>query len=395
MSVDLDQQLVRLADLVDAWTRDAIAQSLAPEADRLRGLLEYHLGWRGTDLQPLDVAAPSGKKLRPALVLLTAQAVCGEITLDAQAAAVAVELIHNFSLVHDDIQDNSAMRRHRPTLWSRWGMPQAINAGDALFALAQIVISRARSELAAVMTHELNTTALLLAEGQFLDIDLQAGLTAVTADAYETMVTRKTGVLFAAACRLGAIAAGAAHDQADAYAAFGRELGVAFQEQDDVLGVWGSANVTGKPDAADIVERKRGLPAVLALSRSDAPAWLREFYAVGTSDSDDPARRGAPATRQALNAPGTGRGQVEPSSAPGAGGGELEGSSALAATTPDQETIERVIAHFEALGLRAIVEERAQERYARAVAALARTNPREPWGAYLSAICSALVARRA
>jgi geranylgeranyl diphosphate synthase type I len=348
MSVDLDQQLVHLADLVDAWTRDAIAQSLSPQADRLKALLEYHLGWRGTDLQPLDVAAPSGKKLRPALVLLTAQAVCGEMTEDARAAAVAVELIHNFSLVHDDIQDNSDMRRHRPTLWSRWGMPQGINAGDALFALAQIVISRAGSELAAVMTHELNATALLLAEGQFLDIDLQAGLTGVTLDAYETMVTRKTGVLFAAACRLGAIAAGASHQQTDAYAAFGRELGVAFQEQDDVLGVWGSADITGKPDAADIVERKRGLPAVLALSRPDAPTWLRDLYAAGAA---------------------------------------YQGG-------PDASTVERVIAHFDTLGLRAVVQQRAEERYARAVAALARANPRDPWGTYLGAICSALVVRR-
>ncbi|GAC1323446.1 MAG: hypothetical protein NVSMB2_21180 [Chloroflexota bacterium] len=381
MSGDLDQQLVHLGRLVDTWTRDAIAQSLSPEADRLRAVLEYHLGWRDTDLHPLDVAAPSGKKLRPALVLLTAQAVCGEITLAAQAAAVAVELIHNFSLVHDDIQDHSDMRRHRPTLWSRWGIPQAINAGDALFALAQIVMSRQGSELAAVMTHELNTTALLLAEGQFLDIDLQEGLTSVTLDAYETMVTRKTGVLFAAACRLGALASGASWEQADAYAAFGRELGMAFQEQDDVLGIWGNAAVTGKPDAADILERKRGLPAVLALSRRDAPVWLREFYAATVSDESDAVHRR----------------RTSAASAADALAGPSHGGEALAeerATAPDATTVERVIAHFDRLGLRSVTEDRVRERYAHALSSLARADPRDPWGVYLSAMCASLVSRR-
>lgn len=354
MTVDLDQQLVQMAEQVDVWTRDAITQSLSTEADRLRALLEYHLGWRDTALRALETPAASGKKLRPALVLLVAQAVCGEIPLDAQAAAVAVELIHNFSLVHDDIQDRSTLRRFRPTVWSQWGMPQAINAGDALFALAQLVISRARSELAAAMAHELNATALLLAEGQFLDIDLQDGQTAVTLDAYETMILRKTGVLFAAACRLGAMAAGATSEQHTAYAAFGRELGIAFQEQDDILGVWGTSRETGKPEAADIVERKRGLPAVLALARPDAPAWLHAVYApvpVGGSGQD-------------------------------------------AVDAPDAETIGRVIAHFDALGLRAEVEERVRLRYARALLSLEAAQPRDPWRGYLSAICGSLLARR-
>ncbi|MCA1645646.1 MAG: polyprenyl synthetase family protein [Chloroflexi bacterium] len=341
----LDEQLARHGSMVDTWTREAIAGSISPQAERLGAMLEYHLGWRDAHLQPLVSPAPAGKKLRPALVLLVSQAVSGEINAAARNAAVAVELIHNFSLVHDDIQDHSELRRHRRTVWSLWGMPQGINAGDALFALAQRVVVGDSSALAAAMSAELNATALLLAEGQFLDIDLQHGYTPVTLDAYETMITRKTGVLFACACRLGAMAAGAPASACDAYAAYGLELGVAFQEQDDLLGVWGRSIDTGKPEAADIVERKRGLPASMALSLPDAPAWLRSAYA-------------------------------EPNGA------------------ADPDLVQRIIAHFDQLGLRANAEQRVERRYRAALDALAATGAREPARGYLTAICAALVSRR-
>jgi geranylgeranyl diphosphate synthase type I len=264
----------------------------------------------------------------------------------ARDAAAAVELVHNFSLIHDDIQDRSALRRHRPTLWSLWGMPQGINAGDALFALAQIVIVRGGTPLAAEMAAELNATTLLLAEGQFLDIELQQGDAPASQSAYESMITRKTGVLFASACRLGAIAAGAPGAVCDMYAAYGLELGVAFQEQDDLLGVWGRSSETGKPEAADIVERKRGLPAAMALSLADAPGWLTSAYA----ERDD---------------------------------------------SMPPEMVERVIAHFDRLDLRSTVERRVEERYRKALEYLEAAGPREPERGYLAAICEALVSRRA
>src|SRR5438445_5129510 len=238
MTHAVDNELVRLGELTDRWIRDAIAQHVSPRAERLAAMLEYHLGWRGAELERLAKPAPAGKKLRPALVLLVCQAVSGEITSGAQNAAAAVELIHNFSLVHDDIQDRSELRRHRPTLWSLWGMPQAINAGDALFALAQVVIVRDGSTLAAQLANELNTTALLLSEGQFLDIDLQQGDTPVTLEAYEAMIARKTGGLFACGCRMGAMAAGACAEATEAFAAYRLELGVACQERADLLGGW-------------------------------------------------------------------------------------------------------------------------------------------------------------
>jgi geranylgeranyl diphosphate synthase type I len=346
MSDDLVRQLANLGKLVDGWTREAVESSVSMAGRRLGGMVEYHLGWRDERLVPLASPAPSGKKLRPALVLLTCQAVCGEVVPAARDAAVAVELVHNFSLVHDDIQDRSELRRHRPTVWALWGMPQAINVGDALFALAQVAISRSGSALSAELAFELNSTAVRLAEGQFLDIDLQDGHTPATLEAYETMIARKTGALFGSSARLGAMAGQASSDSREAYAAFGRELGVAFQEQDDLLGVWGHSQVTGKPDAADIVERKRGLPAALALSRPDAPAWLTEVYT---------------STDGAL----------------------------------DRETVDRIIQHFDRLDVRATVERRVEARYRSALVHLERTGAREPWRTYLEAVCDALVARRA
>ncbi len=345
MSFALDSELGRLGELTDAWIREAISQHVSSRGGRLAAILEYHLGWRGADLQPLATTAPSGKKLRPALTLLVSQAVGGEITPAARNGAVAVELIHNFSLVHDDIQDHSKLRRHRATVWSLFGMPQGINVGDALFALAQVILGQDGSELAAKLAAELNATALRLAEGQFLDIDLQQGQTPPSLDAYEAMISRKTGSLFACACRMGAMAAGATAAKCDAYAAYGMQLGVAFQEQDDLLGVWGRSAETGKPDAADVVERKRGLPAAMALSRTDAPEWLRRLY-------------------EERN-------------------GELS-----------RESVARVIAHFDRLELRATIEQRVEARYRAALESLETASAREPARGYLAAICEVLVARR-
>jgi geranylgeranyl diphosphate synthase type I len=346
MNTGVERELARLGELVDGWMRQAVAAHVSANAERLGAMLEYHLGWRDIDLLPLSAPVNAGKRLRPALTLLVSQAVCGEITPLARNAAVAVELVHNFSLVHDDIQDHSQLRRHRQTVWSRWGMPQAINVGDALFALALLTVVEDGSSTAAGLATELNLAALRLAEGQFLDIELQAGGTPATLEAYESMVTRKTGGLFACAARLGALAAGASASTCDAYAAFGLELGIAFQEQDDVLGVWGRSAETGKPDAADIVERKRGLPASIALSRADAPEWLRLAY----TESGE---------------------------------------------APDAATVERVVAHFDALDLRTGVERRVERRYRTALDWLEAAAPRAPAASYLAAICEALVSRRA
>ncbi len=338
-------RLSELGSRVDVWTRQELAGLVSPPADRFLGMLEYHLGWRDQGLARLASPAPSGKKLRPTLALLVCEAVRGTVEA-ARAAAVAVELVHNFSLVHDDIQDASAVRRHRATLWSLWGMEQGINAGDALFALAQVVLLRDGSAMAARMGAELGRTCLLLAEGQFLDIDLQRDASRLTLAAYDAMIARKTGALFACACRLGALAAEAPPSVQDAYAAFGLELGIAFQEQDDLLGVWGAPEETGKPRAADVATRKKGLPAAIALGRRDPPPWLRAAY------GDD-------------------------------GGADMPAA-----------LVERVVVELDALGVRAEAERRIAARYASAMGALDRAGPWEPARTSLAGICRLLVSRR-
>lgn len=342
---DLERRLSELGDLVDAATRDELVRGISEAAAPFGGMLEYHLGWRDERLRVLDTPAPAGKKLRPALALLVCEAVSGSIE-PARAAAVALELIHNFSLVHDDIQDRGELRRHRPALWTVWGAEQAINAGDALFALAQVALLRRPTALAAAMAAELGRACVLLAEGQYLDIALQRGSLPPTLESYQEMIARKTAVLFACAARLGAMAGGAATEVQAAYARFGHELGLAFQEQDDILGVWGKAEDTGKPPAADVVERKRGLPAAVALSRPDAPAWLTEIYS---------ARNGA----------------------------------------MPRTSVARVIAHFDALNLRPELEARVASHYQHALNALEQAAPRQPARGYLAAVCELLVSRTA
>ncbi|MEP7357471.1 MAG: polyprenyl synthetase family protein, partial [Anaerolineales bacterium] len=228
-------------------------------------MLEYHLGWAG--------GAAGGKRIRPLLCLLTCEAAGGDWQ-QALPVAAAIELIHNFSLIHDDIEDNSPLRRGRATVWSQWGQAQAINAGDAMFNLALLAAHRLtdlglapKVTLAALA--ELNYTCLELTQGQYLDMAFEQRPT-VTATEYLAMIEKKTAVLIAAATYLGAFVAGASPQLLDHYYAFGWNLGLAFQLQDDLLGIWGNPAVTGKSAATDLEKRKKSLPVVLGLERSPA-----------------------------------------------------------------------------------------------------------------------------
>lgn len=264
-AADLDHRLDELSAAVDAWTR-ALFQVYRPRAEQFAGLLSYPLGWVDAELRPLSAPAPAGKRLRPALCLLICEAVGGDAR-PALAPAAAIELIHNFSLVHDDIQDQSPLRRGRPTVWALWETAQAINVGDGLFALAQLALFHEPSVPAPLLVEagrRLSLTCLRLVEGQFLDLYLQAGGEA-SFETYEAMVDGKTGALIACAAWLGARFGGASPEQAERFAAFGRQLGLAFQFQDDLLGVWGDPTLTGKSAEADLRTRKQALPAVLGL----------------------------------------------------------------------------------------------------------------------------------
>jgi geranylgeranyl diphosphate synthase type I len=249
----------------------------APDSRDFLTLLRYPLGWVNADGQPY--AGGTGKRIRPLLVLLCAEAAGGRWQ-DALPAAAAVEILHNFSLVHDDIQDASPLRHNRPTVWTVWGAPSAINIGDALFALAYRALEGLSQtglppELTIAAWRILNHTNLELTRGQHLDMGFEHRMD-VTVEEYLSMIEGKSAALLAASAQLGALAGSRSMETAGHFASFGLHLGIAFQIRDDILGIWGDPAVTGKSAATDLLSRKKSLPVLFALERSPA---LRRLYA--------------------------------------------------------------------------------------------------------------------
>ncbi|MBN1965418.1 MAG: polyprenyl synthetase family protein [Anaerolineae bacterium] len=256
----------------------AINQELRDVADRfLPGppdfdqMQRYHLGWIDETGAPIE--AKSGKRVRPTILLLSTQ-IAGGDWRQALPAAAAVELLHNFSLIHDDIEDDSPLRRGRPTLWKIWGVPNAINAGDAMFALAHLALwqlpERGVPALRVLEAARLfEQMCLELTRGQHLDMQFERR-EHISTDEYLDMIAGKSAALIAASARIGAVVGGAAEDEAARFADFGFNLGMAFQIRDDILGIWGDPAVTGKSAATDIESRKKTLPVLYSLSRSSA-----------------------------------------------------------------------------------------------------------------------------
>jgi geranylgeranyl diphosphate synthase type I len=262
------------ADL-DAFLRDILTEGRPPLLYRM---MRYHLGWE--DAQGRPTQATAGKALRPSLCLWACEALGGDRRKGLPAAA-ALELTHNFSLVHDDIQDADRERRHRPTVWAVWGEGQAINAGDSLLTLARLALLRlldADLEAAAVVRacRVLDEACLAMIEGQCLDLEFEQRAE-VSVEEYVEMIEKKSGALFGAALHLGALTASADDVLGERFGRAGRLLGTAFQVRDDLLGVWGRRDVTGKPEAADIRRRKKTLPLLYA--QSTALAENREALA--------------------------------------------------------------------------------------------------------------------
>lgn len=249
------------------------------------GMQEYHLGWRNRDLAT-EYADP-GKLLRPIMTILAARIVGGE-TQQVLPLAAGIQLLHDFSLIHDDIQDNSDLRRGRETVWSIWGMAQGINAGDGMFVLAHLAIQRMyevgiSAERVLEILRRFDRAILQICEGQHLDMKFEGDCSISQSD-YIAMVTRKTAVLVASCGELGGLAGGASDSDAQALAEFGLHVGIAFQMQDDILGIWGDPAITGKPLAADLSRRKLSLPVIHALSYESADGVLHQLYNTPVGD---------------------------------------------------------------------------------------------------------------
>jgi geranylgeranyl diphosphate synthase type I len=233
------------------------------ELDQYFAMLAYHMGWEGEGAGP----EARGKRIRPLLVLLTCAAAGGEWK-NALPGAAAVELVHNFSLIHDDIQDNSPLRRGRETVWKRWGIAQAINTGDAMLTIAHLSLLRlgetSPPEITNQAAHTLQIACLQLTKGQHLDLAFEARKQ-LTMEAYWQMVGGKTAALLGACTELGAIAANCSATRRKSFRDFGYHIGLAFQAQDDILGIWGDAALTGKSNESDLLAGKKSLPVIYGL----------------------------------------------------------------------------------------------------------------------------------
>ncbi len=254
--------------------------------DRTRRIVSYHLGWQ--DVHGRPVHAPEGKAVRPALALLSARAagVDREIGLPG---AVAVELVHNFSLLHDDVMDRDLERRHRATVWSIWGESAAILAGDALLSLAHEVLLESPSPRTVQANQVLAAATRELVRGQVDDLDFERRRRVSVAECLD-MAAGKTGALLSASASIGAVLGEAPTPVVEALSTYGAQLGLAFQLVDDLLGIWGDPVTTGKPVHSDLRARKKTLPISYATEHGgDAGHELGVWLDV-PPEQDDEAR---------------------------------------------------------------------------------------------------------
>jgi geranylgeranyl diphosphate synthase type I len=260
----------------------AVLRADGRSSDDFFGMMHYHMGWADEQLQPATVK--SGKRIRPILCLLVCAAAGGDWQ-QAVPAAAAVEILHNFSLIHDDIEDASPTRRGRTTLWQIWGMELAINSGDAMFALAHVALGRliergVEADIVVQALRRFDESCLRLTQGQHADISFERRQR-ISVDDYMEMITGKTAVLLSHCAELGALVAGCDAETVANYATFGLDLGLAFQVIDDILGIWGDEELTGKSAATDIITKKKTLPVLYGLAQDEG---LRQLYQQSAAD---------------------------------------------------------------------------------------------------------------
>jgi geranylgeranyl diphosphate synthase type I len=278
--MDMPQVLERYRSEIQAELK-----SLIDLTSPIFPLMGYHLGWVDQRGQPRS--GSGGKMLRPTLCLLACEAVGGSWR-GALPAAAAVELVHNFSLIHDDIEDGSPQRRGRPTLWRIWGQPLAINAGDAMHTLSRLALLRleergVQPEKVLQAARLLDESCLRLCEGQHLDLCYQNRLDIEVND-YLKMISGKTATLFQCSLKLGALIGADEQELVECLGRFGHNLGLAFQIRDDILGIWGQEEVSGKSSVSDIQEMKKTLPIIYGLAKDKE---LSMIYRKEALDGDD------------------------------------------------------------------------------------------------------------
>jgi geranylgeranyl diphosphate synthase, type I len=276
-----------VADVL-ARCRLAIHPALSSAIDRLvpeiRQIASYHMGW--TDVSGQPVESPGGKGVRPPLAMLGAEAAWADPTIGVPGG-VAVELVHNFSLIHDDIIDTDTERHHRPTVWSVFGVGPAIVAGDALQVLSHQVLLEASTASGAAASAALAEATAEMIAGQADDIAFEKRRN-VSVEQCTAMSAAKTGALLGCASSIGAILAGAPEATVGALRDYGRHLGLAFQAVDDLLGIWGDPATTGKPAGSDLRQRKKSMPIVSALAAGCSEADELRALVLGPEDATEP-----------------------------------------------------------------------------------------------------------
>ena len=252
---------------IDQEIRDVLAQA-EPALQPFYGMMLYHLG--------LDAErSGGGKRMRPLMCVLVYEALAGDARSVLPAAA-ALELLHNFTLIHDDIEDQDPTRHHRPTVWSVWGVPQAINTGDGMYAASRLAVQRLRERTFPAdrildFACLIDQACVRVCEGQFLDISFE-NRTDVTVERYRAMAAKKTGALIAACAEGAAVLATDDPRVREALGRFGDGFGQAFQAYDDLLGIWATTERTGKVEMNDLVKRKKTLPVVMAFEKASPRA---------------------------------------------------------------------------------------------------------------------------
>ena len=278
------------------WIEEELGRAVpVTEGADVHLLMHYHLGWVEQDGGTAASASSQGKALRPTLCLFACEAVASG-SERALPAAAALELIHNFSLLHDDIQDQDLERRHRPTAWSLWGIPRALVAGNAMHSTGDLAVLREEqrgvsAEALLRVSEILTDSYMAMIEGQCLDLEFE-GRTDITTEEYLHMIACKTGALIRCGLEAGAVLADGDDAAVRAFARFGEGVGRAFQIRDDYLGIWGDEATLGKATGNDIRRRKKSYPVVYALERASGTALedMQRIYAQEELEEDDVQR---------------------------------------------------------------------------------------------------------